>query len=49
MSEDSTVSLKTAWQCGRVDTLCKLLYKRKLSELWLVHNPETHVEVCLNN
>ena len=25
------------------------LYKRKLSELCLVHNPESHVDVCLNN
>jgi hypothetical protein len=25
------------------------LYKRKLSELWLVHNPQRHVEVYLNN
>jgi hypothetical protein len=25
------------------------LYNRKLSELWLVHNPEPVVEVCLNN
>jgi hypothetical protein len=26
-----------------------LLYERKLSELWLVHDWELHVEVCLNN
>jgi len=25
------------------------LYKRKSSELWLVHNPEPHVQVYLNN
>ena len=25
------------------------LYKRKSSELRLVHNPELHTEVCLNN
>jgi len=25
------------------------LYKRKQSELWLVHNPEPHVEVYLKN
>ena len=25
------------------------LYKRKSSELWLVHNPEIHAEICLNN
>jgi len=25
------------------------LYKRKTSELWLVHNPEPLVEVCVNN
>jgi hypothetical protein len=25
------------------------LYKRKSSELWLVHIPELHVEVCLSN
>jgi len=25
------------------------LYQRKLSELWLVHNPKPHVEVHLNN
>jgi len=25
------------------------LHKSKLSELWPVHNPETHVEVYLNN
>ena len=25
------------------------LHKRESSELWLVHNPELHVEVCLNN
>jgi len=24
-------------------------YKRKSSELWLVHNPEPHAEVYLNN
>jgi len=24
------------------------LYTRKSSELWLVHNPEPHVEVYLN-
>jgi hypothetical protein len=24
------------------------LHKRKLSELWLVHSPELHVEVSLN-
>jgi hypothetical protein len=26
-----------------------LLYKSKLSELWLLHNPEPHVEVYLVN
>jgi hypothetical protein len=31
-------------------TLCRFsLYKRKSSELWLEHNPEPHVEVCLND
>jgi hypothetical protein len=25
------------------------LYKRKSSELWLVHNPEPHVEVYFKN
>jgi len=25
------------------------LYKRKLSELWLMHNPERHVLVYINN
>jgi hypothetical protein len=26
-----------------------LIYKRKSSEFWLVHNPEPLLEVCLNN
>jgi hypothetical protein len=34
----------TLYKMGRFP-LCK----RKLSELWLVYNPEHHVEVCLNN
>jgi hypothetical protein len=25
------------------------VYERKSSEIWLVHNPEASVEVCLNN
>ena len=25
------------------------LYKRRSSELWLVHNPELHIKVCLHD
>ena len=35
------VNLPTLEKCS--------LYKRKSSELWLEHNLQPHVEVCLNN
>ena len=49
MSEDSTVSLKIVWQCGRVDTLYKSLYKKNCQNYGGCTNPETHVEVCHND
>ena len=36
--------------CGNSSNSGKTFtHKRKSSELWLVHNPELHVQVCLNN